>query len=148
MEECYKYAIEAFNVAEESRSPVILLLDGFLSHLSETVDLDNIKVDVKPRKLAPLGEGSRHFTGLLAKDGEPKTKDSLYYREWFYRVKKKVIDAAGKCRFYEYIENKESKTLLIAYGITSRVILPLKDRYSIFRPITMFPVLEKELKET
>ena len=33
VEDCYRYTIEAFNAAEESRSPVILLLDGFLAHL-------------------------------------------------------------------------------------------------------------------
>ena len=145
VEECYKYAIEAHNASEESRSPVILLLDGFLGHLSETVDLGNIKINIKPRTLAPLGKGSRHFTGLLSRDGIPLTKDSTYYREWYSKYKKRISDAADNYRFYEYIENKKSKTLLIAYGITSRVILPLKNKYSIFRPIRLFPVLDKEL---
>lgn len=148
VEECYRYIIEAFNVSEKSRSPVIFLMDGYLAHLSETVDLENIKIPAKRRTLPPLGKGARHFTGLLAKDGVPKTKDHMYYREWYARVKNKIKNAVEKYRFYEYLENRDSKTLLIAFGITARVILPLRRRFSIFRPITLFPVLEKELKET
>jgi 2-oxoglutarate ferredoxin oxidoreductase subunit alpha len=69
VEECYRYTIEAFNAAEESRSPVILLLDGYLAHLQETVDLDAIQVDVRPR----TWPGAAALTGLLAKNGVPQT---------------------------------------------------------------------------
>jgi 2-oxoglutarate ferredoxin oxidoreductase subunit alpha len=146
VEECYRYTIEAFNAAEESRSPVVLLLDGFLAHLSETVDLDRVSVEIKPRTLAPLGLGNRHFTGLLAKNGVPLTKDSLYYREWYGRVKTKMLEAAMNYRFYEYLKNDQADTLLIAYGIVFRVILPLKKEFSLFKPISLFPVLEKEIQ--
>jgi 2-oxoglutarate ferredoxin oxidoreductase subunit alpha len=146
VEECYRYTIEAFNAAEESRSPVVLLLDGFLAHLSETVDLDRVSVEIKPRTLAPLGLGNRHFTGLLAKDGVPLTKDSLYYREWYGRVKTKMLETAMNYRFYEYLKNDQADTLLIAYGIVFRVILPLKKEFSLFKPVSLFPVLEKEIQ--
>ncbi|MCJ7564036.1 MAG: 2-oxoacid:acceptor oxidoreductase subunit alpha [Candidatus Aminicenantes bacterium] len=146
VEECYRYTIEAFNAAEESRSPVVLLLDGFLAHLSETVDLDRVSVEIKPRTLAPLGHGKRHFTGLLAKDGVPLTKDSLYYREWYGRVKTKMLETAMNYRFYEYLKNDQADTLLIAYGIVFRVILPLKKEFSLFKPVSLFPVLEKEIQ--
>jgi len=148
VEECFKYVIKAFNASEESRSPVIFLMDGFLAHLSETVDLSKIKVRAKPRTLEPLGKGNRHFTGLLSKDGVPKTKDTEFYREWYSRIKNKMLETASRYSFFEYIENPTASSLLIAYGIASRVILPLKTKYSIFRPITLYPVLEKELKRT
>lgn len=147
VEECYQYIMEAFNASEESRSPVIFLMDGFLAHLAETVNLSKIKVPIKPRKFPPLGKGTRHFTGLLEKDGVPLTKDTVYYREWYQRIKRKMLTAADNYRFFEYIENKKADTLLIAYGITSRVILPLKTQYSIFKPITMYPVLDTELHD-
>jgi 2-oxoglutarate ferredoxin oxidoreductase subunit alpha len=145
--ECYRYTIEAFNAAEESRSPVVVLLDGYLGHLSETVDLGKIKVPLKPRTLKPLGTGHRHFTGLLEKGGIPRTKDTAYYREWFQRIKTKMSKTAENYRFYNYHHNPDSDTLLIAYGIAARVISPLKSTYSIFNPITIFPVLEQELAE-
>ena len=146
VEECYRTTIAAFNAAEDSRSPVILLLDGYLGHLQETVDLDAISVEVRPRTLAPLGEGRRHFTGLLAKDGVPKTKDTAYYREWYARLKAKMLETASRYRLYEYHRNPASRLLIVAYGITHRVITPLRGTYSLFKPVRMFPVLESELR--
>jgi 2-oxoglutarate ferredoxin oxidoreductase subunit alpha len=145
--ESYRMIQEAFNAAEESRSPVIFLLDGILAHLSETVDLSRIKVRRRRRTLAPLGKGRRHFTGLLADDGIPQTKNTAYYREWYNRIKHKMQKTARNYAFFEYVPNASSDTLLISYGITSRVIRPLKNRFSLFRPIRMFPVLDQELRE-
>lgn len=145
--ECYRYTIEAFNAAEESRSPVILLLDGYLAHLSETVDLSRIEVELKPRSFKPLGTGRRHFTGLLEKGGIPQTKDTAYYREWYQRIQTKMQKTADKYRFYTYWENPASDTLLIAFGIAARVISPLRNHYSIFNPVTLYPILEEELAE-
>ncbi|MDD4878278.1 MAG: thiamine pyrophosphate-binding protein [Candidatus Nanoarchaeia archaeon] len=145
-EECYKYTIEAFNAAEDARCPVFLLSDAILSHLAESVDLDAIKVQLKERKIKPLGSGNRHFTGLLSKDGIPKTKDSLYYRQWYKSYKDEVMSAAGRYNFYEYIENKNSDTLIISYGILSRAVSEMSNEYALFRPIRVFPILD-ELRE-
>ena len=59
--ECYRYAINAFNAAEESLSPVILLSDAFVGHLNEVVDLDDIDVEVVPRTrlCTPFSQYSR-----------------------------------------------------------------------------------------
>lgn len=146
VEECYKYTAEAFNLAEEARIPVILLVDAQVSHLYESVDFSKIKINEVKRSFEPLGRGKRHFTGLLSKDDKPVTKDREYYGKWYANYKKEILEAVKKYQFYEYLENKKSEKLIIAFGISSRVVLPLKDKYSIFRPITMFPVLEK-LKE-
>ncbi len=146
VEECYRVTVEAFNAAEDSRSPVILLLDGYLAHLQETVDLDAVTVEVRPRTLPPLGEGRRHFTGLLAKDGVPRTKDTDYYREWYAQYKAKMMEAASRFRLYEYDRNPSSRTLLIAYGIMARVVSPLRSEVSLFKPVRIFPLLEDELK--
>jgi 2-oxoglutarate ferredoxin oxidoreductase subunit alpha len=146
VEECYRTTIEAFNAAEESRSPVILLLDGYIAHLQETVDLDAVAVEIRPRTLTPLGQGRRHFTGLLAKDGVPRTKDTAYYREWYVRVKAKMLEAADHYRFFDYQRNPASDTLIIAYGITHRVLSPLRASHSLFKPVRMFPVLEDEIR--
>lgn len=147
VEECYFYTIEAFNAAEESRSPVILLLDGFLAHLSETVDLRAVKPHLKRRKLKSLGGGNRHFTGLLAREGIPLTDDSDYYRQWYTRVKNKIMTVVRQYNYFEFLDNPQADTLLIAFGITARVIRPLKKAYGLFRPIRLFPVLEKELSQ-
>jgi 2-oxoglutarate ferredoxin oxidoreductase subunit alpha len=147
VEECYRYAIEAFNAAEESLSPVTLLSDGFIGHLYENIDIDNIDIKIVNRKREPFGKGNRHFTGLVSEYGIPKTKDPAYYRRWLKEMKEKIDNTAKNYNFHEYNKKENSDTLLIAYGITSRVIAPLKDKYSIFRPIRIFPILDNELIE-
>ncbi len=142
VEECYKYTIEAFNAAEESQSPVILLSDAFLSRLYETVSL-GAEIKNKERKRAPFGEQTRHFTALLNDNGALKTRDSEFYKKWIKQIKEKMKKTAENYEYYEYLENKKSKTLLISYGIISRVLYELKDKYAIFRPIRLFPVIEK-----
>lgn len=147
-EECFRLTATAFKVAEESLSPVILLADAFLSHLYEMVDLEKIDVTVIPRSKKPLGFGQRLFTGTAHdKMGNVKTNDPVVYQEWLGEVKDRHDRVAEIYPLFEYLPCKNSDTLLIAFGITSRVVSSLKDRFSIFRPIRIYPVLEKELKE-
>lgn len=145
--ECYRYAITAFNAAEESLSPVILLSDAFVGHLNEVVDLDAIKVEVVPRTRPPLGTGKRFFTGLTHDDaGNPRTADAGVYREWLTKVKGRHEKVAAGYSAYEFSGNQASDTLLISYGIVSRVVAPLGSTFALFRPIRIFPILGNELR--
>jgi len=148
VKECYRHTITAFNAAEESRSPVILLSDGFVGHLNEAVDLNAIEVEVVPREFPPLGTGIRFFTGLAHdEDGNPRTDDPVAYNKWIAKVKSRHEAVAAKYPLYEFKENPGSDALLIALGIVSRVVAPLSSRFSLFRPIRIFPVLAQELQK-
>ena len=148
VEECFRLTVMAFNAAEESLSPVILLGDAFLSHLYELVDLEKIETEIVPRSKGPLGKGQRLFTGTAHdKIGNVKTSDPVIYREWLGELKDRHSRVAEKYPLFEYFPCKDSNILLIAFGITSRIISALKERFSIFRPIRIYPVLEKELRE-
>lgn len=147
--ECYEYAIRAFNAAEETRSPVVLLSDAFLGHLNEVVDLDAIDVPVVPRTLAPLASGgTRLFSGVLTyPDGEPATADSDEFIRQYVESRDRRMAVADKYEFYEYGWNKDAETLVIAFGITRRIAQPLAPHFALFRPIRIWPVLENELRE-
>ena len=148
VEECYRYAVTAFNAAEESLSPVILLSDGFIGHLNEVVDLDAIEVEVVPRSRPPLGTGKRFFTGLAHdEEGNPRTADAVVYKEWLSKVKARHEKVAASYSDFEFKGNGSSDTLLISYGIMSRAIAPLASQFALFRPIRIFPMLGDELRE-
>ncbi len=147
VEEMFRLTVIAFNAAEESLSPVILLSDAFLSHLYEIVDLDAIEVEVVPRSKEPLGRGQRLFTGTAHdKLGNVRTSDPVNYRNWLEELKDRHLRVAEKYPLYEYLPCENAETLLMAFGIASRIISPLRERFSIFRPIRIFPVLEEELR--
>lgn len=148
VEESFRLTVTAFNAAEESLSPVILLFDALLSHLYEMADIDAIEVAVLPRTKEPLGRGQRLFTGTAHdRMGNVKTNDPEAYRDWLNDLKERHLQVADRYPLFEYFPVKDPDTLLIAFGITSRIVSPLKERYAIFRPIRIYPVLERELKE-
>jgi len=148
VEECYRYAVAAFNAAEESLSPVILLSDAFVGHLNETVNLDDIEVEVVPRSRLPLGTDKRTFTGLAHdEDGRPRTADAVVYQKWLYKVKARHEQVAARYSYFEFQANASSDTLLISYGIVSRVTAPLTSQFALFRPIRILPMLGPELRQ-
>ncbi|MEE9488660.1 MAG: hypothetical protein V3W00_08125 [Candidatus Brocadiales bacterium] len=141
VEELYRHTFSAFNAAEESSSPVILLSDSYIGHLYETVELK--KYEVVERSKLPLGLGKRHFTGLTHRShARPITSDPDVHRELIERYKKKCDDVAEKYNLYEYIKNDSADTLLVSYGALSRAAYNFKDEYSLFRPIRMFPIIK------
>lgn len=146
--ECYRYIATAFKASEESFSPVILLSDGFIGHLNEVADLEAIEIEMSPRIRPPLGTGKRYFTGLTHdEEGNPRTASAETYKAWFSRVKALHEEVAARYSYFEFNRNPSSDTLLIAYGIVSRVIAPLASQFSTFRPVRIFPVLGNELRE-
>ncbi|MGB9810072.1 MAG: 2-oxoacid:acceptor oxidoreductase subunit alpha, partial [Caldanaerobacter sp.] len=87
VKEAYYVTIQAFNLSERYRTPVVILMDEVIGHLRETVDLDEYKdIEIVERKIPenlegylpyrdiedgtspfiPFGKGIRyHVTGLV-----------------------------------------------------------------------------------
>ena len=154
--EAFTLAATAFNAAEESRSPVILLSDTFVAHLNEVVDLDELATGITavPRAMAPLarnGGEPRFFAGVLMYEhgpnaGEPATADADEYLRQFYAAKHRHLEVASHYALYQHGWNVDADTLLICYGIVSRVAAPLAPEYALFRPIRIHPMLDDELR--
>jgi len=139
--ELYEFTFNAFNAAEESLSPVILLSDSYVGHLYETIE--EIDYPISKRTLAPLGTSNRHFTGLTHADSKPATSDPEIHKKLIKRLEAKQKKVSRKYNDYEYLENKDSDTLLIAYGAMSRVAYDFKEDFAIYRPVRILPIVEK-----
>ena len=139
--ELYEFTFNAFNAAEESLSPVILLSDSYVSHLYETIE--EADYPVSKRTLAPLGTSNRHFTGLTHKDSSPVTSDHGVHKKLIKHLETKQKKVSRKYNNYEYIENKYSDILLITYGALSRAVYDLKEDFAIYRPVRIFPLVDK-----
>jgi 2-oxoglutarate ferredoxin oxidoreductase subunit alpha len=156
--EAFRITVQAFNAAEESRSPVVILSDTFVAHLNEVVDLDELasEIEVVPRSIAPLGEHEagkpRFFAGVLMYEhgpnaGEPATADADEYLRQYYAAKHLHLEASRRYALYEHGWNVDARVLVICYGIVSRVAAPLATDYALFRPIRIHPMLGDELRE-
>ena len=156
VEEAFRVTIQAFNAAEESHSPVVVLSDTFVAHLNEVVDLDELagSVPVVERSIPPLGRHEpgkpRFFAGVLMYEhgpnaGEPATADADEYLRQYYAAKHRHVEVAGRYPLYEHGWNVDAPVLVICYGIVSRVAAPLAPDFALFRPIRIHPILANEL---
>ena len=156
VEEAFRVTVQAFNAAEESQSPVVVLSDTFVAHLNEVVDLDELagSLPVAERAIAPLGRhepGSpRFFAGVLMYEhgpnaGEPATADADEYLRQFYAAKHRHTEVASRYPLFEHGWNVDARVLVVCYGIVSRVAAPLAPDYALFRPIRIHPMLGTEL---
>jgi 2-oxoglutarate/2-oxoacid ferredoxin oxidoreductase subunit alpha len=155
--EAFRVTVDAFNAAEESLSPVVLLSDTFVAHLNEVVDLDEMAADmtIAARSMPPLGQhergNPRFFAGVLMYEhgpnaGEPATADADEYLRQYYAAKRRHLEVASRYAHYEHGWNVDAPVLVICYGIVSRVAAPLADDYALFRPIRVHPMLGDELR--
>ncbi len=146
VEETYTLTVEAFNIAEELRTPVILLMDEMIGHLREKVSLpDKSDLVIKNREkptvppeqykpfalnegkipgvppLAAYGDGYRfHVTGLThGEDGFP-TNNPVVGEKQILRINEKIRQRKGElCKVEEFYLD-DAEIVVFAYGGTAR----------------------------
>jgi 2-oxoglutarate ferredoxin oxidoreductase subunit alpha len=142
--ECFEFMIDAFNLSEKYRIPVMFMMDECVGHMTERVVIPAAEeIDIHPRKMtkAPPGEylpykpgpdmipemveagtGYRfHITGLTHDERgypamNPEAQDVLVKR-----LLDKIRNNADKIIKYEADALDEADVVVISYGITSRV---------------------------
>ena len=175
--EIYSETIRAFDLAEQFRSPVVLLYDQVIAQLSETVAVDGAESAARaerkwacgPRSaykpyacdadgipaMARPGAGYRtHTTGLArGEDGFPTQNPEAVTRNLsrlFSKLEKRrdTIDA------FEAAACEDADILVVAVGISARAAARAVElcraqglRLGLFRPITLWPFPERQLRE-
>jgi 2-oxoglutarate ferredoxin oxidoreductase subunit alpha len=177
VQEIYEVTVDAFNLAEKYRTPVILLLDEVIAHMREKVDLTPIKdKEIINRKkpngskenflayentedlvppMADFGSGYKyHVTGLVHDEfGFPSNNSKIadvQIRRLIDKVEKNKDDIV---KFEEY-KLDDAEVVLIAFGSTSRTAKESVDnlreegiKAGLFRPITIWHFADKHIKE-
>jgi 2-oxoglutarate ferredoxin oxidoreductase subunit alpha len=143
-QECFDLGITAFNLSEEFRVPVLLMLDECVGHMTEKVVIPEAdKIEVTPRRFTNLppekfrlfepksdlipdmvkaGDGYRfHVTGLTHDErGYPsmnvETQDKLVRR-----LLDKLKPLAGERALFEAADLDDAEVVVVSYGITARV---------------------------
>jgi 2-oxoglutarate ferredoxin oxidoreductase subunit alpha len=175
--EAYQETIRAFNLSEELRVPVIVLIDEVIGHLIETVDLDELAPqELKTRKWAagpregfepyavtedmvpPFprpGDGYRtHTTGLThAPSGFP-TQNPTLAKAALGRTTDKLVLHNDLIESWRAVECDDADVVIVTVGITARAaqqaVTDLRAngvKAGLFRPVTLWPFPEAALKE-
>ncbi len=174
--ESFEYTIKAFNLAEQYRTPVIVLIDEVIAHMSEKVEIfsnshyrikNRIKPSVRPEKynpynvafgsvppLAPYGEGYRfHITGLTHDEtGFPSMKARIV-QDLQERLIEKIESKLKYFSFYEKYMTDDAEIIIIAYGSVARSAMKaVKDarkvgiKAGLYNPITLWPFNNKRMR--
>lgn len=139
--EAYYMTIRAFNLAEQYRTPVVLLMDEKVGHLREGFDIyndpepeiiersrehegkylpfANTASDVPP--FIPLGQGERyHFTGLTHNEAGFYTANPEQVTRFMQRICGKIEDNVDTIAELEVERVADADTVIIAYGAVAR----------------------------
>ena len=141
--ETFDLTVQAFNMAEKYRTPVILLMDEMIGHLREKVELpppekieivervstsvppewykayENTPSDVPP--MISFGEGYRyHITGLFHDERGFPTQRLDEIDPWIARVFRKIERNLRDILIYETEWVEDAEVVVIAYGATAR----------------------------
>lgn len=144
--DCFELTIQAFNLSERYRTPVIVLMDEAVAHMREGVVLpakSEIAIEESPRPtvppewyipygdpgtgvppMSPFGEGYRyHVTGLYHDvRGYPTTrKDEVdpLIRRLFSKISKDF----DRLQWFDSFDTEDALVTVIAYGCVARAAL-------------------------
>ncbi|MCL1976261.1 MAG: 2-oxoacid:acceptor oxidoreductase subunit alpha [Firmicutes bacterium] len=174
--ETYFETINAFNLAEKYRNPVVLLLDEEIGHLRERFDVEDEAVEIIDRKrptcppqeyipydnnepdgvplMADFGAGYRyHVTGLTHNEKGFYTSKLPEVDASIRRLTSKIEDHVNEIATFEEIELEDCEVLLIAYGSVARsaqeAVMELREqgvKVGLLRPITIWPFHDQRIK--
>ena len=147
VQEMFDLTIEAFNLSEAYRTPVIVLADEIVGHMWERVTIpakDAIRIvnrkkpRVPPEKYNPFspdedlvppmacfGEGYRFYATGLTHDetGHPQTTSAEAQQKLVQRLCDKIRKNAEKIVKIQKIMLEDAQVAVVAYGIASRAAL-------------------------
>lgn len=143
-QECFDLTVKAFNFAEKYRTPVFVMMDEVVGHMTEKVVIPPAEaIEIEPRRftskdkasfrlfepcedqvpeMAKAGDGYNiHVTGLTHDERGypsmiPPTQDKLVKR-----LQSKIRDNAEKIWMYEAQDVDTADVVVVSYGITARV---------------------------
>ena len=143
VQEMFDLMVECFNLSEAYRTPVILLADAFLSHLSEKLRVpkkvklvERKKPNVKPEKLRPFlapkgvapmprfGQGYRFLVTSTSHDETGMdSNDAESHYKLVERLNNKILRDKGKLTKIETRQLDDAEVAVISYGTPARCVL-------------------------
>jgi 2-oxoglutarate/2-oxoacid ferredoxin oxidoreductase subunit alpha len=151
VQEAADLTIEAFDLADKYRNPVLMLGDGLIGQMMEPVEfktnIDPSQLPAKPWATTGCQGRPRNIINSLYLKGE-----ELEEHNWHLAAKYKEM--ASEVRHATYEADGEMDVLVVAYGTVARIartaIDSLKEKgikAGLFRPITLYPYPADALRQ-
>ena len=152
VQEAVDMIIEAFDVADLYRTPVMVLADGMIGQMMEPVDFD------KERKTREIPQKTWATTGTKGQR-KPNVINSLYLQseeleQHNLKLEKKYKAIAENEVQYEMYHTEDAELVFVAYGTVSRIVKTTVDqlreegyKVGLIRPKTLWPFPKEAFKQ-
>ena len=176
-QECFYFTIEAFNLAERYRVPVLFMMDECVGHMTEKVIIPPAEeIEIYPRRLTKsppaeylpympeddlvpsmiiAGQGYKiHTTGLTHDERGYPVMTAEAQEKLVHRLINKIRLNADQIIHLEEEDTEGADVVVVSYGISSRVAVAAIDeardagiKVGRLRLITVWPFPEKRIRE-
>lgn len=143
IQEAVDMTMEAFDIADTYRMPVMLLGDGMLGQMMEPVEFKEYKEKQLPEKnwatTGTKGKRARNIVNSLYIDPQELENKNLARLEKYRQIEKNEVKV-------EMVDCEDADIILVAYGTTARVAkTAMKSarnagyKVGVIRPMTLWP---------
>jgi 2-oxoglutarate ferredoxin oxidoreductase subunit alpha len=176
-QEAFDLTIEAFNLSEKYRVPVMVMMDECVGHMTEKVVVPPAtEIEITPRRytkrkpgeylpyrpesdgipdMVRAGEGYRfHVSGVTHDERGYLAANAPTQQTLVRRLVDKIRNHTDEIVRYEETQVEDAEIVLFAYGITARVALRAVQmareqgiRAGLLRPLVVWPFPEKRIRE-
>ncbi len=175
-QECFDLMIEAFNLSERYRTPVLFMMDESVGHLTEKVVIPRAdQIEIFPRRythekngkyepyrpdadgvppLARAGDGHHfHITGLTHDEQGYPAMSVAAQQRLIKRLVEKIRNHAEEIARCEERFLEDADLVVVAYGITARIALRAVEMArergiaaGLLRPVVVWPFPEHRVR--
>jgi len=176
-QEIFYQTITAFNLSERYRTPVFIMTDEIIGHMSEKVVIpaaDQIRTEDRPKPqgrkdrfllykpgpngVAPMpaaGEGYNvHVTGLTHDEKGYPVMSIEAQEQMMARIRNKILDNRDDIILTEGHELDDAEIVIVSYGISARTSMAAMQqaramglKVGFLRLITIWPFAERQIRE-
>lgn len=151
LQEAVDLVQEAFDVADQYRTPVMILADGLIGQMMEPIVWHDVpKRDLPPKDWAASGRGDRdhnNFINSLLIDAAACEVHNQELLDMYHYIEEHEVK-------YEEVMTDDAELLIVAYGTPARIAITVAEnlrakgiKAGVFRPITLWPFPYKRLRE-
>ena len=151
VQEAVDFVQEAFDIADQYRNPVMVVMDGLIGQMMEPIEWRPVpKRDLPPKDWATTGRKDRDHNNIinsLYMDPEECDRHNDHLAEKYALMEKNEV------RWSE-TECEDAEIVITAYGTPARIALTALEtlraeglKVGLFRPITLWPFPEEALRK-
>lgn len=149
VQEMCDLTMRAFELADRYRNPVVVLADGVLGQMMETVELPEPVAEIPAKPWAVTGEAETRRNVITSIFLQPEELEA-HNRKLDEKYRRAETEECA----YEAYAVEDAVVILVSYGIASRVTRAAVDMarsrsipVGAFRPITLYPFPWRPLRE-